>query len=143
MLTAKQKRFCLEYTNTGNATQSAINAGYAEKTARSQGQRLLKQDSVQAYLLELSEEMKSSKIATASEMQEKLTSIIRGEFQEEVIVVEGCGNGMSQTVTKMKKPSVKDIIQAVNTLAKMQGIFTDRTMLNVFVPVFSGEDDLE
>lgn len=143
MLTAKQKRFCLEYTNTGNATQSAINAGYAEKTARSQGQRLLKQDSVQAYLLELSEEMKSSKIATASEMQEKLTSIIRGEFQEEVIVVEGCGNGVSQTVTKMKKPSVKDIIQAVNTLAKMQGIFTDRTMLNVFVPVFSGEDDLE
>jgi len=40
-LTAKQELFCQEYLVDLNATQAAIRAGYSEKTARSQGQRLL------------------------------------------------------------------------------------------------------
>ena len=40
-MTAKQMRFCDEYLVDLNATQAAIRAGYSEKTARSQGQRLL------------------------------------------------------------------------------------------------------
>ncbi len=40
-LTARQSRFVDEYTVDFNATQAAIRAGYSEKTARSQGQRLL------------------------------------------------------------------------------------------------------
>lgn len=40
-LTAKQQRFVDEYLIDLNATQAAIRAGYSEKTARSQGQRLL------------------------------------------------------------------------------------------------------
>jgi phage terminase small subunit len=143
MMTARQKKFCLEYANTGNATQSAINAGYAVKTARSQGQRLLTQEKIQDCLKQLAEEYASSKIATASEMQEVLTSIIRGEVQEEVIVIEGCGDGVSQAVTKYKRPSMKDVISAIDKLARMQGIYSDKNVLNVVVPVFSGEDDLE
>ena len=142
-MTSKQKKFCYEYSNSGNAKQSAINAGYAEKTAYSQGQRLLKLNSVQTFLKKLAEEYASAKIATASEMQEKLTAIIRGEFMEEVIVIEGLGDGVSQAVTKVKKPSARDVRQAVETLAKMQGLFNDNNVLNVFVPVFGGEDELE
>ena len=37
-MTNKQKMFCLEYASCGNATQSAIKAGYSKKTARSIGQ---------------------------------------------------------------------------------------------------------
>jgi phage terminase small subunit len=33
-LTLKQKRFAREYIKTGNGTQSAIKAGYSEKTAK-------------------------------------------------------------------------------------------------------------
>lgn len=143
-MTARQKKFCYEYANTGNATQSAISAGYAEKTARSQGQRLLTLPSVQNYLKQLAEEYASSKIATASEMQEVLTSIIRDELQEEVIVIEGCGDGVSQAVKKYKKPSMKDVISAVDKLAKMQGLYNDNNMmLNAVVPVFYGLDELE
>ena len=40
-LTDKQRRFVDEYMSDLNATQAAIRAGYSEKTARSQGQRLL------------------------------------------------------------------------------------------------------
>lgn len=41
-LTPMQKRFIHEYQIDMNATQAAIRAGYSEKTAYSQGQRLLK-----------------------------------------------------------------------------------------------------
>lgn len=41
-LTPKQQRFVQEYLIDFNATQAAIRAGYSEKTAYSQGQRLLK-----------------------------------------------------------------------------------------------------
>ena len=36
-LTVKQQRFADEYIISGNATQSAISAGYAEKSARFMG----------------------------------------------------------------------------------------------------------
>lgn len=142
-MTSRQMKFCLEYANSGNATQAAIKAGYNEKTARSQGQRLLTKADIKNELQRLAEEMASSKIASAKEMQEVLTSIIRQELEEEVIVVEGCGDGMSEAVTKHKKPSTRDAIKAVETLARMQGIFDNKANLNVIIPVFGGEDDLE
>ena len=42
--------FVTEFIKSGNATQAAIAAGYSEKTAYSQGSRLLKNDEVQQYL---------------------------------------------------------------------------------------------
>lgn len=41
MLNVKQTKFVLEYLKDLNATQAAIRAGYSEKTAHSQGPRLL------------------------------------------------------------------------------------------------------
>ena len=41
-LTERKRRFVKEYLIDLNATQAAIRAGYSEKTAYSQGQRLLK-----------------------------------------------------------------------------------------------------
>jgi phage terminase small subunit len=76
-------------------------------------------------------------------MQEVLTSIIRQELEEEVIVVEGCGDGISEAVTKTKKPSTRDAIKAIETLAKMQGIFDTKANVNLVIPVFGGEEDLE
>ncbi len=41
-LTPKQSRFVAEYLIDSNATQAAIRAGYSQKTASSQGERLLR-----------------------------------------------------------------------------------------------------
>jgi phage terminase small subunit len=49
-LTAKQERFVEEYLIDLNATAAARRAGYSEKTARSQGQRLLTNVDLQAAL---------------------------------------------------------------------------------------------
>jgi len=51
-LSAKLKIFCNEYLIDENATRAAIQAGYSEKTAYSQGSRLLKNVKVITYLAE-------------------------------------------------------------------------------------------
>jgi len=142
-LTARQIKFCLEYANSGNAKQSAIRAGYSERTAKNQGARLLNQENIQNYLKEISDSFASGKIADAEEMQERLTAIIRGETLEEVIVVVGVGYGVSKAITKTKKPSLKDIINAIDRLARMQGAYDNSVDLNLYVPVFKGESELE
>lgn len=142
-MTARQINFCLAYAGCGNATKSAIEAGYSEKTARSQGQYLLTLPDIQSYLQKLQEENASKKIADAKEMQEVLTSIIRQEMEEENIVVEGCGDGVSEAIIKKKKSSHKDVLKAIDLLGRMQGAFENRATLNVLIPVFGGEDSLE
>ena len=142
-VTARQIKFCLAYAGCGNATQSAIEAGYSEKTANEQASRLLANVNIQKYLKELQEQNASKKIADARERQEVLTSIIRQEMEEENIVVEGIGDGCSEAIIKKKKSSHKDVLKAIDLLGRMQGAFENRTTLNVLVPVFGGEDSLE
>jgi phage terminase small subunit len=51
MLTPKQERFVAEYLANGlNATKAAIDAGYSERTAESQGSRLLRNVKVAALI---------------------------------------------------------------------------------------------
>jgi len=142
-MTAKQKRFCEEFVKTGNATQSAISAGYSEKTANEQSSRLLTKVSIKSYIRSLQDEIKNENILDATKMQEVLTSIILQESEEEVIVVEGCGDGMSEAVTKTKTASNADRIKAIQLLARMQGALDNTATVNVILPVFGGEDDLE
>ena len=49
-LTPMQKRFCKEYLISGNATQSAIKAGYSSKIAAKAGCDNLKKKAVMDYL---------------------------------------------------------------------------------------------
>ena len=49
-LTSKQAKFVASYQINPNATQSAINAGYPEKTASSMGWQLLKNPKIQLEL---------------------------------------------------------------------------------------------
>ena len=49
-MTPKQRKFCDEYIKTGNATQSAINAGYSQKTAKSIGAENLTKPDLKKYI---------------------------------------------------------------------------------------------
>ena len=72
-----------------------------------------------------------------------MTSILRGEIQEEQVVVEGCGDGVSEAKIIKRQPQLKDVIKAGETLAKMQGGFDNKVQVELTVPVFDGEDELE
>ena len=143
-LTQKQRIFCEEYIKTTNATKAAIAAGYSEKTAYSIGQRLLKDVEVAAYIRERSEAMQSKRIASAEEVMQYLTSVLRGEETEEVVVVEGCGDGYSNASTVDKVVGAKERIKAAELLAKRYGLLNDKVGIEGIVPiVISGDNELE
>lgn len=130
-MTKKQKNFADEYLVDTNATQAAIRAGYSEKTAYSQGQRLLKKVEVVNYIKSKAEEVHNDKIADATEVMMYLTSVLRGESSSEVVVVEGCGDGCSEARTMDKAPDEKEKLKAAELLGKRYGIFTDKVNLEV------------
>lgn len=81
-LTQKQRLFVDEYIKSGNATQSAIKAGYSPKTVRSIGQENLTKPDIKAYIDAKMSEIESHKIADAKEAMQSITAIARGETTE-------------------------------------------------------------
>ena len=88
-MTPKQQKFCDEYIKTGNATQSAINAGYSKKTAKQIGQENLTKLDLKVYIDERLKTISDNTIATAEETLGILTKIVRGEHTEQVTTAEG------------------------------------------------------
>lgn len=128
-MTEKQKRFCDEYLIDLNATQAAIRAGYSSKTSYSIGAENLKKPELKTYIAKCLEELHNQKTADAQEVLEYLTSVLRGESEAEEIVVEGCGDGVSEARTMRKGPSEKDRLKAAELLGKRFGLYTDKMEL--------------
>lgn len=129
-LDARQERFCVEYAKSGNIYQSALAAGYSKGYAVGKIKYLLENDRVQDRLRELMDDYKNSKIADIKEMQETLTAIIRQYMTEEQIVVEGKGDGITEARKVDKKPALKEVVKAIETLGRMQGAFSENINLN-------------
>lgn len=161
-LSIKQEAFCLHYAKTGNATEAYKEAGYKAKTegaVYSAANRLLKNVKVQKRLQELAEELASDKIASIREIQEYLTSVMRRELKEFTVVT--CmekkvfyapdENGtMRKNEVQKETPRIveipaklSDANKAAETLAKMQGGFDNKLNIEIAVPVFEGEEELE
>lgn len=125
-MTAKQQRFCDEYLIDLNATQAAIRAGYSKKTAYSIGVENLKKPEIEKYIAERMAEKESQLIASQDEVLKYLTSVLRGNTQSEVIVVEGCGEGFSEARAMKKAPDEKERLKAAELLGKRYGLYTDK-----------------
>jgi len=85
-LTPKQKKFADEYIKTGNATQSAIEAGYSKRTAAVIATENLIKPNIKAYIEKCMAEIASNRVMSYTEAVELLTSIARGEEKETVVV---------------------------------------------------------
>ena len=142
-LTAKQQRFCDEYLIDLNATQAAIRAGYSEKTSNEQGSRLLRNVSVKDYIANRMAEKEKRLIADQDEVLKYLTAVLRGEGCEEVVVVEGCGDGHSRATTVTRDVCPKDRLKAAELLGKRYSLFKDSVKLDVTPVVIGGDDGLE
>ena len=143
-LNARQKAFCEYYVACGNATEAAIKAGYSKRTARSIGQRLLTYVDIKSYVKELMDKAESKRIESAEEVLQNLTSMMRGEIQEEIVVVEGEGDGVSSARIVKKQVSAKERIKAAELLGKRHILWTDKTNIEGIIPVMIvGDDELE
>lgn len=112
-LTPKQKKFADNYIKTGNATQSAIEAGYSKKTAPTIASENLIKPNIKSYIGKKMKEIESHKIMDAKEAMELLTRIARGEEKETVIV--GTADGLASTT---KEADLKTRINATKELLK-------------------------
>ena len=143
-LTEKQKRFADYYIETGNITEAATWAGYSKKTARVIGQENLLKPAIKGYIDEKLEAMQDERTASAKEVLEFLTKSMRGEIKEEVVVVEGTGDGTSEARTVKKQIGLRDRIKSAELLGKRYRLFTDKVEVEGAVPVvIVGEDSLE
>ncbi|WP_426422379.1 terminase small subunit [Pediococcus acidilactici] len=112
-LTAKQKKFADNYIKTGNATQSAIDAGYSKKTAKSVGSENLTKPDIKAYIAEKMREIESDRIMGAQEALEFLTNVVRGKELETKVVTT------QFSVSTVKVPAdVKTKISAAKEILK-------------------------
>jgi len=106
-MTHRQELFIQEYIKTGNATSSAIKAGYSKRTAKSIGQRLLTFVDIKKKIDELSQKVANNNIMTAKERQEYLSKLINSDDVK-----------------------VSDKLKALDILNKMTGEYTQKVEVN-------------
>ena len=112
-LTEKQKKFADYYIELGNATQAAINAGYAKRSAQQMGAENLSKPVIRSYIDERLEQIASERIMSAQEAVELLSSIARAEITEQVVVTT-----MEGAEVVDKPPDVKTRIIAIKEILK-------------------------
>lgn len=112
-LTAKQKKFADNYIKTGNATQSAIDAGYKKSSAQQIGSENLLKPVIKSYIDEKMKEIESERIMGAQEALEFLTNVVRGKELETKVVTT------QYDVSTVKVPAdVKTKISAAKEILK-------------------------
>lgn len=142
-LSLKQKAFADYYIELGNATQAAIRAGYSKRTAGVIGDENLKKPNIKAYIDERLKQIEDERIADASEVLKYLTSVLRGESESEIVVVEGEGDGCSRARNMLKGPDEKERLKAAELLAKRYGILTENVNIKDVTPVVIKDDIAE
>lgn len=146
-LTPKQEQFVREYLIDLNATQAAIRAGYSEKTAHSQGPRLLEDVGVRAAI----EARQGKRLAKTEITGERVLSAIAeiafgdirkmfgengelkrpAEWDDETaaavagleIVTVSKGEGEIEHVAKIKRA---DRLRALDMLARHHSLYNDK-----------------
>ena len=118
-LTEKERIFADEYIKTTNATQSAIKAGYSEKTASVTGSKMLRKPKVRQYIDAVMNERSKNTIATADEVLEYLTKVMNGEEKDAF--------GLDT--------SIADRTKAAELLGKRHMLFTDKVKLDAEIEI--------
>lgn len=139
-LTIKQQRFADEYLIDPNATQAAIKAGYSRKTAAAIGAENLKKPNIKQYIDERLREKDSARIAKQDEVLQYLTSVMRGESEASVVVVESTGDFITEARIIKKPPDEKERLKAAELLGKRYGLYTDKVDTSGTVSVVVVDD---
>lgn len=142
-MTEKQQKFADEYIISLNATQAYKKAYPSVKkdgVAKAAGSRLLANVNVKAYIDEQLERLKSERVADQQEVLEFLTSVMRGEVTEPLLVLDG--DGYQKVVNAV--PNVSTRRSAAVDLGKRFGLFVDKqeiTQRTIEIKVGEWDDD--
>lgn len=160
-LTDKQKKFVEEYLIDLNATQACIRAGYSPKTAMEQGYQLLQKTSVQEAIAEsMAERSRRTGINQDRIVQElariafvKITDVVDSDGEintnasdDDLACIESYKVEDSDSVngsSSKREVKLASKIKALELLGKHVRMWNDKIQVDVSIPVFGGEDDLE
>lgn len=130
-LNKRQKKFIEFYLQTGNGSESARKAGYAIKCAGATATELLKNPNVAAELNTRMKQLEEKGMAKTEEIIKYLTSVMRGEHTDEMAMNIGIGEGKTQAEIVNLKVQSKDRLKAAEMLAKIKGMFVNKSELEV------------
>lgn len=125
-LTKKQKEFADEYMKTGNATESAIKAGYSKKTAYAIGNEALKKSKIKEYINQKQEKIEEKITMNIAERQQFLVDIILGNIKDIKIIL----NEQRRYTPVKVVPSLDIRLKASDQLNRMQGVYTSTLNVN-------------
>lgn len=162
-LTPKQERFCEEYLVDLNATKAAISAGYSERTARSQGQRLLTNVDIQQKIEELRNAQSERTEITADRVLQELAAIAFADRTKIAAIQENgeiaftptdnLSADVKKTISGIEcgkygiKVSTCDKVKALELLGKHLGIFettktdSDNNNVQIVIAPRGGNDE--
>lgn len=84
MLTPKQKAFADYYIECGNAAEAYRKAGYKNyKSAAVEASKALNNPKISQYIEERQKQIEDSRIASAAEIMQYFTSVMRGEVKDQ------------------------------------------------------------
>lgn len=117
MLNEKQRRFAEEYVQYMNATQAAIRAGYAERSAEVRASRLLRNSKVVEYIKELRSKRVENVVYDQQYVLDNIAEVIEKAA------------GRKPTLTP-KGPVIKEdhkaVMKGCELLGRYHAMFTDK-----------------
>ncbi|KIH70147.1 terminase small subunit [Salinicoccus roseus] len=125
-MTLKQQRFADEYVIHANVYRAAINAGYSEAYAKGNSSKLLENVSVKSYIDERLAELQSKAVADQQEVMEYLTSVMRGQVEDEELMVVPLGDFESEVQRHERRSDTSQRTKAAELLGKRYKLWTDR-----------------
>lgn len=141
----RQKHFADEYIISKNATQSAIKAGYSEKTARSIGQKLLTKADISEYIQKRTEELFDERSMTIAEALAISASIARGDVQKGYSKSTVKKDGKEKVVESTYEftPSIEERQRSVDHILKVNGAYLERKEIELSGSVvFTNESEI-
>ena len=137
-LTKRQKEFADEYMKTGNATESAIKAGYSTKTAYAIGNEALKKSKIKEYINQKQEKIEEKITMNIAERQQFLVDIILGNIKDTKIIL----NEQRRYTPVEVVPSLDIRLKASDQLNRMQGAYTSTLNVNANMRSTANFDDI-
>lgn len=129
-LTPKQKKFADQYILTGNARQSAVYAGYSEKTASEIASENLNKPNIVAYIeKQLEEHELDVKLRQKQILDYAVRVLTEQETEEHAFVVS---DGVEQSIATVRlKPKIKDKNDAAKFLSTLTATVEKNKLANL------------
>jgi phage terminase small subunit len=121
-LNSRQLKFCREYAKNGNATQSAIRAGYGERGAAQFGYQLLQDERIKLEL---------ERLKTAPQTDNTLVQVSSGKFSVEEAMVRA-QDAYDTAADKRDSAGMKG---ATELMSKLMGLLKEKNQDEVPITI--------